>query len=126
MSKQLELIPGSTAAERVVSIPLSGLSLDGKAKKFVIRNDAGTTLLEVDAVTGTVTVTGAIVLAGAVTMSGALTMATPLAAPLVFASLDTTARDLLEAVAGTAIFNTTDEQFQVYDGTGWVALVAPE
>lgn len=42
--------------------------------------------------------------------------------PVVFPSMDTTARNLLTALAGMVIFNTTTVKLECYDGTTWQAL----
>lgn len=42
--------------------------------------------------------------------------------PVVFPSMDTTARNLLAATAGWVIFNTTTVKLECYDGTAWQAL----
>ena len=56
------------------------------------------------------------------TVSGGIDSVTTTDASHMCPSMDTTARDLLSPVSGDCIDNTTDDEYQRYDGTSWQSI----
>lgn len=120
--KTLEILP-EVGTESVVVVPTSATSLDGRAKKFAVRDDTGASLLTVDAESQTATVGVPLTvttLSVTTLTSGGASVAMDV--PLIIKVMNETARDALTPVAGMVIFNTTRERFDGYNGTSWVAM----
>lgn len=112
--KTLEILP-ETASESIVVVPTSATSLDGRAKKFAVRDDTGRALISADAEAKTASLAG-LVTADVTAQTVAVTV------PFIVKSMTETARDALTAVAGMVIFNTTRTRFDGYNGTDWIAM----
>jgi hypothetical protein len=107
MSKYVELeVKPEGASGSVLAIPLSSTGSDGKAKTWTVRDEKGTSLLDVDATTSKTTL-GA--LAGGLRLPN---------------YADDTARDaaIPVAVRGMLVYNHAYGSLQVYDGGTWVTL----
>lgn len=121
--KTLEILP-EVGTESVVVVPTSATSLDGRAKKFAVRDDTGASLLTVDAEAQTATVgvplTAATLSVTTLTSGGA---SVAMGVPLVIKSMTETARDALTPVTGMIVFNTDASAFNVYTGATWKSLV---